>query len=88
LFGISNICKQKSHFLYEDSIHLYNKIRIGFFDTNHLKSIDMDKPIASFITLPEKDSLFEYQSPQGPFSDLVKCSPLAYINRLFVLYVY
>jgi hypothetical protein len=42
----------------------------------------------SFITLPEKDSLFEYQSPQGPFSDLVKCSPLAYINRLFVLYVY
>ncbi|KAG1489376.1 hypothetical protein G6F46_011767 [Rhizopus delemar] len=60
----------------KDSIHLYNKIRIGFFDTNHLKSIDMDKPIASFITLPEKDSLFEYQSPQGPFSDLLDIGPV------------
>ncbi|KAI9473659.1 MAG: hypothetical protein EXX96DRAFT_313191 [Benjaminiella poitrasii] len=65
LYGVSKIMRQKTFILYEDSLHLCNKLKFGMADPLKNVNIDIEKPIANSraLTLMEKnDSLIEFQT--------------------------
>ncbi|CEG69582.1 hypothetical protein RMATCC62417_05635 [Rhizopus microsporus] len=63
----------------EESMLLYNRIKNSLRNTKQSSNINMEKPIASFLSLPDREDLYEFRSLQGPFSDLLEISPVGFI---------
>ncbi|CEG69584.1 hypothetical protein RMATCC62417_05637 [Rhizopus microsporus] len=63
----------------EESMLLYNRIKNSLRNTKQSSNINMEKPIASFLSLPDREDLYEFRSLQGPFSDLLEINPVGFI---------
>ncbi|KAI8375889.1 hypothetical protein BD560DRAFT_433453 [Blakeslea trispora] len=75
LYGASNIMRQQSNILYEDTIQLYKRLEFVFTHPDKKPDIDLSRPFVSAQTITlqhELDTLFEFSKSQAApsFSDL------------------